>query len=234
MKLFLLAVTMVLHLTACSFYGYSPTVEVAGEQYLSQGATHSLLKKWKKNGYQSTDKLKVSFTSKHKIAPKFENLISGKTISMFATRKGDFGLPVAIEAQKHSFSVITKNAYLSQLYTGSLIAKKTAPNSYQLTLYDPLNTPKVKGASLRVQEKILMDHVIDKPGNLGLKFKGLLNPERYNYTKGIYLTEPYDKNKIPLVMIHGILSTPETFIDMAERIQQDQELHKKYQIWLYR
>ena len=233
MKLYLLAVTLVFHLAACSFQESTLPAKKTHPTYLSQQETHTLLKQWQRNHYRSTDRLKVSFHSEHKLAPKFNQLISGISISRFATRSKGNGLPVAVSTKKHHFSVITQNAYQSHLYKGTLIAKRLSPDQYKLTLYNPLNPIHSEQLALRRQENILIDHLTNLPGNSRLKFKGLFNPQRYQYTKGIYLTEPYNPKKIPILMIHGILSTPETFTAMADRIEQDPQLRKKYQIWYY-
>ena len=45
---------------------------------------------------------------------------------------------------------------------------------------------------------------------------------------GIYFTEPYDKDKIPILFVHGAAGTPRNFQYLAEFIDK-----KKYQPWFY-
>jgi pimeloyl-ACP methyl ester carboxylesterase len=45
---------------------------------------------------------------------------------------------------------------------------------------------------------------------------------------GIYFTEPYDKNKIPILFVHGAAGTPRNFQYLAEFIDRE-----KYQPWFY-
>jgi pimeloyl-ACP methyl ester carboxylesterase len=78
-----------------------------------------------------------------------------------------------------------------------------------------------------------MDYVNDIPGNSRLKLMGLIKPQQYNTFQGFYLAEPYDRNRIPVLMIHGLASSPETFMPMSEAINADPELRKKYQLWYY-
>jgi pimeloyl-ACP methyl ester carboxylesterase len=46
--------------------------------------------------------------------------------------------------------------------------------------------------------------------------------------------EPFQPDKIPLVFVHGLISDPTTFIEMADAIRADAELRTRYQIWAFR
>ena len=67
----------------------------------------------------------------------------------------------------------------------------------------------------------------------GLGVKGLLNFEKAAYHMGIFMLEPYDPNKIPLVMVHGLMSSPLTWMELTNDINGDPHLRKNYQIWHY-
>ena len=47
----------------------------------------------------------------------------------------------------------------------------------------------------------------------------------------IYLMEPYDPRREPLIMIHGLLSTPLVWADLSNELWADAEIRKRYQIW---
>ena len=55
----------------------------------------------------------------------------------------------------------------------------------------------------------------------------------YEKRLGLYLLQPYDKNKIPVVFIHGLMSQPYTWVPMINSLLSDTALHKKYQFWFY-
>jgi len=40
------------------------------------------------------------------------------------------------------------------------------------------------------------------------QYSGLLNPGRFGGTRGLFLLEPYDSYKVPILMIHGLMSSP--------------------------
>ncbi|MEM1446990.1 MAG: alpha/beta hydrolase [Planctomycetota bacterium] len=64
-----------------------------------------------------------------------------------------------------------------------------------------------------------------------LGFAGMLDPTKGEDRLGIYLLEPYDPDKTPLLMIHGLMSTPLTWIELTNEIQADPELRNRYQVW---
>lgn len=46
--------------------------------------------------------------------------------------------------------------------------------------------------------------------------------------------EPYQADKIPLLFVHGLISDPTTFIEMADAVRADPLLRTRYQIWAFR
>jgi len=62
---------------------------------------------------------------------------------------------------------------------------------------------------------------------------GMLNPSASKRKEKLYLIQPYDPNRIPLLMVHGLQSTPVTFGNLSCEIASDPELYKRYQIWHY-
>lgn len=49
----------------------------------------------------------------------------------------------------------------------------------------------------------------------------------------LYLMEPYDPNKEPLIMIHGLLSSPLVWAELSNELWADDKIRKRYQIWHY-
>lgn len=48
---------------------------------------------------------------------------------------------------------------------------------------------------------------------------------------GFYMTETFDPQKIPLITVHGLLSSPITWINLQNDLIGDAELRRHYQIW---
>ncbi len=49
----------------------------------------------------------------------------------------------------------------------------------------------------------------------------------------LYLMEPYDPRKEPLIMIHGLLSTPLAWANLSNDLWADPLIRNRYQIWHY-
>ena len=50
---------------------------------------------------------------------------------------------------------------------------------------------------------------------------------------GLYLVEPYQPGKIPVVFIHGLMSSPNTWVQMINSLKNDPMIRKHYQFWFY-
>ena len=48
---------------------------------------------------------------------------------------------------------------------------------------------------------------------------------------GFYMTEPFDPHKIPIITVHGLLSSPITWINLQNDLMDDPVIRKHYQIW---
>jgi len=47
----------------------------------------------------------------------------------------------------------------------------------------------------------------------------------------IYLLQPYDPNRRTIVMLHGLASSPEAWVNLANEVMGDDDLRRDYQIW---
>ncbi len=62
--------------------------------------------------------------------------------------------------------------------------------------------------------------------------RGFRDPSKLRvHTNGIYLIEPYDPNRIPLLMIHGLRSNPLIWHDLTVAVLEDPALHARFQVW---
>jgi len=50
---------------------------------------------------------------------------------------------------------------------------------------------------------------------------------------GLYMLEPFDPNKIPVVMVHGLWSSPVTWTEMFNDLRAMPEISRRYQFWFY-
>ncbi|PPT56477.1 hypothetical protein XarbCFBP8138_06800 [Xanthomonas arboricola] len=47
----------------------------------------------------------------------------------------------------------------------------------------------------------------------------------------LYLMQPYDPNRRVLLMLHGLASSPEAWVNVANEVMGDEALRQRYQIW---
>lgn len=63
--------------------------------------------------------------------------------------------------------------------------------------------------------------------------EGLVNPNHSQAKRGLYMLEPYDPNRIPVLMVHGLWSSPMTWMDMFNDLRSFPEIRERYQFWFY-
>jgi len=72
------------------------------------------------------------------------------------------------------------------------------------------------------------------PSNLALRgLIGGFEATHYPAGIGLYFLQPYDPDRIPLVFVHGLFSTPFTWVQTANGLQADPEIRKHYQFWVF-
>ena len=64
-------------------------------------------------------------------------------------------------------------------------------------------------------------------------FRGMLDSSAIQRREKLYLMQRYDPNRIPLLMVHGLQSTPVSFANLVNDLSADPVLHARYQIWHY-
>jgi len=50
---------------------------------------------------------------------------------------------------------------------------------------------------------------------------------------GLYFLQPYDPDRIPVVFVHGLMSTPFTWVQTINGLVADPEIRKRYQFWVF-
>ena len=64
-------------------------------------------------------------------------------------------------------------------------------------------------------------------------FLGGLKNSNYPAPTGLYFLQPYDPDRIPLVFVHGLFSTPFDWVKTINGLQADPEIRKHYQFWIF-
>jgi hypothetical protein len=62
---------------------------------------------------------------------------------------------------------------------------------------------------------------------------GFLSPGTADREAGLRLLEPYQRGKIPVVLIHGLLSSPDTWSDLISELRCRPDITATYQFWVF-
>lgn len=108
-----------------------------------------------------------------------------------------------------------------------------------LELYDPLADADtvVKGRAVPLQSDLStpLAYFLNNPAfqDNDIATAGLLNPGESQKVKGLYMLEPYQPGKIPVVMVHGLWSSPLTWMQMFNDLRALPEIRERYQFWFF-
>ncbi len=106
-----------------------------------------------------------------------------------------------------------------------------------ISMNDPLaaETVRVDGHAYPLAADFTASYALllakEKPQKLGIV--RLLRPEQYANTFRVARLEPYDPNKRVLLVIHGLMDTPVTWVPMLNEMRADPFMRRNYQFWFY-
>jgi pimeloyl-ACP methyl ester carboxylesterase len=111
-----------------------------------------------------------------------------------------------------------------------------APSSHHpFELYDPLriNMVAMNGRPVPLAsdlsgsfEQGLKDIEVDP-------LKGLIQPGATGNEAKLFMIEPYQPGKFPVVFVHGLLSSPKIWANLANEIRACPDLRERYQLWAF-
>jgi pimeloyl-ACP methyl ester carboxylesterase len=193
--------------------------------------------------------LKVGrFTVTHKRVPRarwhpsiFEFLptdqvkVEGEYLKYKATRDGLGSSLVAIgrTPKKNARATFSQE----KTYYGISAVTSFKGDQCEVSFHDPLDEETVKVgrhtypliAEFTTPLAVLLTR--ERPERLGLV--RLLDPDKYAETARLSRLRPYSDDRIPLLLVHGLLDTPATWVPMVNALRTDPVLREKYQIWVY-
>ena len=109
----------------------------------------------------------------------------------------------------------------------------------ELEFYNPIATSNIRIGRRRVplQTDITtpLAYSLNDPQlqKVNAPTRGLLDVQRSSEVQGLYMLEPYDPYKIPVLMVHGIWSSAITWMEMFNDLRGDPRIRDNYQFWFY-
>lgn len=105
-----------------------------------------------------------------------------------------------------------------------------------LTLVDPSEKPKFPVSEVvRTLDADFSAPLADYPqrSEYWNGIMGAIRVDSYMKTTGLYMLQPYDPDRIPLIFVHGLISTPQMWRNVINELESDPELRGRYQCWVF-
>ncbi|MFO0924854.1 MAG: alpha/beta fold hydrolase [Pirellulales bacterium] len=167
------------------------------------------------------------------------NVTYGVGVPLIAVRKKQVGIDRAEDYYPDGLS-FPITALLRVTAPGVRSGKQTDFRHHcVLELHDPLESNDIQLASrlvpLQTDLSTPLAYFLDTPSfrKQTDSTLGLIDPNKSQDLRGIYMLEPYDPNRIPVIMVHGLWSSPLTWMPMFNDLRSFQELRQNYQFWFY-
>ncbi len=120
-------------------------------------------------------------------------------------------------------------------FTALALPKKSSTDSFEVRLADPERVTSVYTVRGEFVTAMDLEAALDASRATGPRLLDglgfLLRPDR-KQSRLVFL-QPYDPEKIPVVLIHGLISTPRMWAPVVKRLLADAEIRRRYQFWFF-
>jgi pimeloyl-ACP methyl ester carboxylesterase len=149
------------------------------------------------------------------------------------------GTPLVIYDKNPEITPKEKHYPNSGIVIGLTAVKETRPGRPPLLkLYDPFDPAVVRSAAgpdpiaadYTATLAVLFSHARKVAGS---SFEAFIRPDNPRFATGIYLIHPYDPNKIPILFVHGLLSSPLSWQNLTNDLCSDPKILEHYQPWFF-
>ena len=225
---------LTLLVAACSSVPKAP--KIPNEPgYLSNKQTRQLLEHWAGNNYPDTVAgHPIRFIDKHAGVPDIAAISPADDFSQDDKSKRHLGTVAMVQKKKNEdLRKITKHAWQLTSQPATIVAHNDSDGGLTLTALDFRSQPKFHGVPLANNHSLAFDYIEKKEDNFMARVFTLVDPAGWSERRGFYLATEYDPEKIPLIFVHGLLSTPLDFEELASEITSHPDLWERYQLWYY-
>ena len=169
------------------------------------------------------------------LIPADELNVRGKFVVPRVTRQGIGASLVAVRTQQAPR--IRQRFVPPRIYLAVTAVAHLSGRKYEIEFIDPLSmeTATLSGRSLPSGADFTAPLALglsrERPEKIGLP--AMLDPERFASTARLTQVQPYDPKKIPVLFVHGLQSTPVTWVPLVNTIWADPILRRNYQVWVF-
>jgi pimeloyl-ACP methyl ester carboxylesterase len=171
----------------------------------------------------------------YELIPADELELRGRFVAQRVTREG-IGAPL-IAIRNPQAPTIRQPFGPPKVYTSATAVAQFAGRRCQIEFVDPLDTEtvRVSGKSLPCAADFTAPIAVglsrEHPEKMGVP--ALLDPGKFAAKARLIQVQPYDPKKIPVLFVHGLQSTPVSWIPMVNAIWSDPVLRRNYQVWVF-
>jgi pimeloyl-ACP methyl ester carboxylesterase len=189
-----------------------------GEYFLTQRSANQI---WKPQDFE--------------LIPADELNLRGKLVSHRVTRDG-LGAPL-VAIRNPQAPTVRQPFLLPHIYAPTTALAQFDGRRCEIEFVDPLatETVAVSGGSLPCAADFTAPLAVglsrEHPEKVGLP--AMLNPEKFADKARLVRLQAYDPNKIPVLFVHGLQSTPISWVPMVSAIWSDPVLRRNYQVWVF-
>ncbi len=156
------------------------------------------------------------------------------------------GVPLIARRRPHDGEHVAEKYYppkltfpLTAFLRVDFSSKRGSAPHFVLELHDPLDRQalRVAGRDVPLESDLStpLAYFLNQPefDVESVSTRGLFNPEGVKQLQGLYMVEPFDPQKMPVVMVHGLWSSPVTWMEMYNDLRSDPYIRQHYQFWFY-
>lgn len=158
--------------------------------------------------------------------------------------RGGLGAPIVLARHKGEDARPDERYYPDHLFqaaTAVLRPGGIGEPPAVLELHDPVRTPAMNWQARAGDSPLPMAYDLTTPlarqfSDAKLKLVGVLGvlfPSEFDGKTGLYMLDPYRPGRIPVVFVHGLMSSPEAWTNAMNDLRGDPELRDKYQFWMF-
>lgn len=181
------------------------------------------------------------------LLPTYELAVEGMD---FVARSDGIGAPaIAVNADtgmgersgKDRFLPPTQLSFAATVlfrFHGSIVDTREGqpPRSVTFELCDPYasETAELEGRTVPLELDLttplayMLEQLPDYSG-----FKAMVKVEEWQPRTGLGMLQPYKPGRIPVVFVHGLMSSPTTWIRMLNDLLADRAIRERYQFWFF-
>lgn len=148
--------------------------------------------------------------------------------------KPGFGVPVVVLRHRKQ-KVAGPHDFLPTTASFAATAVLT-PDGSALRLYDPIriDCAELEGVEVPIAKDPSADLAYALHHHPQTRIQDFLRPNRSQDPSELFFLEPFQEGKIPVVLVHGLLSSPDAWVNVVNELRRYPEIQATYQFWAFK